>query len=112
MTKKLPRGRPADAKLNEESIKNKVNFELLKAQRDAANNMAEYYKILNEYALGKKGSSTNQLSAIREMIEFAKECLEDSGSEVPAADRPEKEDKKKSAPVISLISTEFDEKTG
>lgn len=111
MAKKLPRGRPADAKLDEDSIKNKVNFELLKAQRDAANNMAEYYKILNEYALGKKGSSTNQLSAIREMIEFAKECLEDKSDEIPVADRPA-EDKKKASPVISLISTEFDEKTG
>lgn len=111
MAKKLPRGRPADAKLDEDSIKNKVNFELLKAQRDAANNMAEYYKILNEYALGKKGSSTNQLSAIREMIEFAKECLEEKSDEIPVADRPT-EDKKKASPVISLISTEFDEKTG
>ncbi|AUR84896.1 hypothetical protein NVP1063O_229 [Vibrio phage 1.063.O._10N.261.45.C7] len=82
--KSVGKGRPANAKLDAESIKQKIEFEILKANRDTANNLGEYFKVLEQYALGNKGSSTNQLSSIKFFLEMAEQYVEEEESDMVA----------------------------
>ncbi|MCP4989787.1 MAG: hypothetical protein GY928_28140 [Colwellia sp.] len=78
--KKSNAGRPPSAGMSADSIKKKINHELTKAHRDAANNLPKYFEILQEYAMGK-GSDTNTVSSCKMFIEMAQNYLQ-NGLEV------------------------------
>ena len=73
-------GRPEAAGMSTESIVNKIEHEITKANRNAANNLGKYFSILNDYAMGK-GSDTNTVSSCKFFIEMAQEYLEEQGME-------------------------------
>lgn len=78
----LGRGQPAKAKLDTDSIIEKIEFEMLKGHRDVANNIGKYLEILNSYALGELGASpTNQLSSIKYLLDLANKYVDDYADE-------------------------------
>lgn len=110
MSKKLDRGRPAKARLDVESIKEKLALEFLRRGKDCANNLPKYFDTLESFALGEKGSDTNQISSAKYMIELAKDYLEEysdegeeSGSKTGSKD-PTSEKANGTTGSVSLIS--------
>ncbi len=75
--KKSNAGRPPSAGMSADSIKKKINHEFKKATRDAANNLPKYFEVLQDYALGNKGSDTNKISSCKMFIEMAQNYLEE-----------------------------------
>jgi hypothetical protein len=73
-------GRPEAAGMSSETIKNKIEWEITKANKNAANNLGKYFAQLEEYALGK-GSDTNTVSSCRFFIEMAQKYLEENVEE-------------------------------
>jgi len=72
-------GRPESAGMSADSIKNKINHELTKANRNAANNLGKYFAVLESYAMGK-GSDTNTVSSCKFFIEMAQTYIEEQAA--------------------------------
>lgn len=110
MSKKLERGRPAKARLDVDSIKEKLALEFLRRGKDCANNLPKYFETLEKFALGEKGSDTNQISSAKYMIEMAKDYLEQYSEEGEQSSGESKQEEAKKtgtdnsdSPIISLI---------
>ena len=83
-----PAGRPSSAGMSAESIKGKIEHELTKANRNAANNLGKYFAIMESYALGtaKNCSPTNQVSSCKMFVEMAEKYLDDAPDSVEDPD--------------------------
>lgn len=84
-------GRPPSAGMSADSIKKKIEHELLKINRNTANNLGKYFSILEDYAMGRaKGCSpTNQISSVKMFIEMAEKYIAESEMEVEVEDLEE-----------------------
>lgn len=70
-------GRPENAGMAAETIKNKIEWELSKAHKNAANNLGKYFSQLDEYAMGK-GSDQNTVSACNFFIKMAQDYIKEN----------------------------------
>ena len=72
-------GRPANAGMSVDTIVDKIEWEFTKASKNSANNLGKYFAVLEEYALGVKGSETNQVSSCKLFIKMAEDYLKENG---------------------------------
>lgn len=109
MAKTRGKGRPENAKASDIlSIEEKVLWEQAKFMADNANNLATYYGMLKDIAMGsgdfKDASVTNRKSALEKIIAITEDYIKKE-DEVSSSETPvEQEDssQNKTAPLIDL----------